>query len=56
MSYALQEMYQSENGISLRGDMVELRQSTQKMRTNLAKTLDSELEFHDPALMSYALH
>ena len=49
-------MYQSENGISLRGDMVELRQSTQKMRKNLAKTLDSELELHDPALMSYALH
>ena len=48
-------MYLSENSISLRGDMVELRQSTQKMRTNLAKTLDSELELHDPAFMSYAL-
>ena len=36
--------------------MVELRQSTHKMRTNLAKTLDSELELQDPALMSYALH
>ena len=49
-------MYQSVECISLRSDMVELRQSTQKMRTNLAKTLDSELELHDPALMSYALH
>ena len=26
------------------------------MRTDLAKTLDSELELHDPASMSYALH
>ena len=25
------------------------------MRTDLAKTLDSELELHDPAFMSYAL-
>ena len=49
-------MYQSVEGISLRRDMVELRQSTQKMRTNLAKTLDPLLELHDPALMSYALH
>ena len=49
-------MYQSVDGISLSRDMVELRQSNQKMRTNLAKTLDSDLELHDPALMSYALH
>ena len=49
-------MYQSVDGISLSRDMVELRHSTQKMRTNLAKTLDSELELHDPALISYALH
>ena len=49
-------MYQSVDGKSLRRDTVELRQSTQRMRTNLAKTLDSELELHDPALMSYALH
>ena len=49
-------MYQSVDSISLSRDMLELRQSTQKMRTNLAKTLDSELELHDPALMSYALH
>ena len=49
-------MYQSVEGISLIRDMVELRQSTQKIRTNVAKTLDSELELHDPALMSYALH
>ena len=49
-------MYQSVDGISLRREMVELTQSTQKIRTNLAKTLDSELEFHDPAFMSYALH
>ena len=49
-------MYQSVEGISLRRDMVELRQSTQKMRTDIAKTLDSELELHDPAFMSYALH
>ena len=49
-------MYQSLEGISLRRDMVEFGQSTQKMRTDLAKTLDSELELHDPAFMSYALH
>ena len=49
-------MYQSVEGMSLRRDMVELRQSTQNMRTDLAKTLDSELEQHDPAFMSYALH
>ena len=36
--------------------MVEFRQSTLKMRTDLVKTLDSELELHDPAFMSYALH
>ena len=36
--------------------MVELRQSTQKIRTDLAKTLDPLLELHDPAFMSYALH
>ena len=49
-------MYQSVEGISLRRDMVELRQFTQKMRTDLAKTLDSELELHYQAFMSYALH
>ena len=49
-------MYQSVEGISLRRDMAELRQSTQRMRTDLAKTLDSESELHDPAFMSYALH
>ena len=49
-------MYQLVGCISLRRDMVELRQSTQKMRTDLAKTLDSELELHEPAFMSYALH
>ena len=49
-------MYQSVEGISLRGDMVDFWLSTQRMRTVLAKTLDSELELHDPALMSYALH
>ena len=37
MSYALHKMYQSVEGISLRKDMVEFRQSTQKMRTDLAK-------------------
>ena len=36
--------------------MVEFRQSTQKMRTDLSKNLDSELELHDPAFISYALH
>ena len=36
--------------------MVELRQSTQKIRTDLAKNLDPLLELHDPAFMSYALH
>ena len=36
--------------------MVDLRQYTQKMHTDIAKTLDSELELHDPAFMSYALH
>ena len=56
MSYALHQMYQSVDGISLRRDMVELRQSPQKIRTDLAKTLDPLLELHDPAFMSYALH
>ena len=56
MSYALHYMYLSVDGISLRRDMVEMRLSTQKMRTKLAKTLDPELELHDPAFMSYALH
>ena len=36
--------------------MVEFRQSTQKMRMDLAKTLDSELEPHDPVVMRYALN
>ena len=36
--------------------MVELRQSTQKIRTDLAKKLDPLLELHDPAFMSYALY
>ena len=49
-------MYQSVEGLSLRGDIVEFRQSTPKMRTDLVKTLDPELELYDPALMSYALH
>ena len=49
-------MYQSVEGISLRGDMVEFRQSIQKMRSDLAKTLDQEFEPYDPAFMSYALH
>ena len=49
-------MYQSVEGISLRGDMVKFLQSTQKMRTDLAKTLDPELELYDLAFMSYALH
>ena len=49
-------MYQSVEGISLRRNMLELRQSTQKIRTVLAKTLDPLLELHDPAFMSYALH
>ena len=49
-------MYQSVEGISLRRDMVELTQSTQKMPPDIAKTLGSELELHDPAFMSYALH
>ena len=49
-------MYQSVESISHRRDMVEFRQCTQKILTDLAKTLDSELELHDPAFMSYALH
>ena len=49
-------MYQSLEGISLIRDMVEFGQSTQKMPTDLAKTLDSELELHELAFMSYALH
>ena len=36
--------------------MVEFRQSTQKMLTDLAKTLDAELELYDPVFMSYAIH
>ena len=35
---------------------MEFSQSTQKMRTDLAKTLDPELEPYDPVFMSYALH
>ena len=49
-------MYQSVECISLRRDMVELRQSTQKIRTDFAKKLDPLLELHNPAFMSYALH
>ena len=49
-------MYQSVEGISLRRGMVELRQSTQKIRTDLAKTLEPLLELHDPAFMIYAIH
>ena len=49
-------MYQSVEGISLSRDMVEFRQSTQKIRTDLAKTLDPLWDLHDPAFMSYALH
>ena len=49
-------MYQWVEGISLRRDMVELRQSTHKIRTDLAKTPDPWLEIHDPAFKSYALH
>ena len=56
MSYALHYMYQSVGCITLSWDMVEFRQYTQKMHTDIAKTLDSELELHDPAFMSYALH
>ena len=48
-------MYQWVEGISLRRDMVDLRQSTHKFRTDLAKTPDPYLEIHDPAFMSYAL-
>ena len=36
--------------------MVEFSQSTQRMRTDLAKTLDPELELYDLAVRSYALH
>ena len=36
--------------------MVEFWQSTQKMRRDLAKTLDPELELYDLAFRGYALH
>ena len=36
--------------------MVEFWQSTQKMRTDLAKTLDPELELYDLEVRGYALH
>ena len=36
--------------------MVEFWQSTQKMGTDLAMTLDPELELYDLAFRSYALH
>ena len=49
-------MYQSVEGLSLGRDMVEFWQSTQKMRRDLAKTLDPELELYDLAFRSYALH
>ena len=49
-------MYQSVEGLSLRGDIVEFSQSIPKMRTDLVKTLDPELELYDLASRSYALH
>ena len=49
-------MSQSVEGITLRGDMVELLQSTQKMRTDLRNTVDPELDLYDTAFMSYSLH
>ena len=49
-------MYQSVEGLSLRGDIVEFRQSTPKMRTDLVKTLDPEMELYDLAFRSYPLH
>ena len=49
-------MYQSVEGISLRRDMVELKQYTPQILSDLAKTLDLLLELHNPAFMSYALH
>ena len=36
--------------------MVEQRQSTQKMRMDLANTLRSDLDLYDPAFMSYRVH
>ena len=48
-------MYQSVEGIALRGDMVKLLQYTQKMRTNLRNTLEPELDLYDTAFMSYSL-
>ena len=36
--------------------MVELLQSTQKMRKDLRNTLDPELDLYDTAFMSYSLH
>ena len=36
--------------------MVEQRQSTQKMRMNLANTLRPDLELYDAAFMSYRVH
>ena len=49
-------MYQSVEGISLRRDMVELKQYPPQILSDLAKTLDPLLELHNPAFMSYALH
>ena len=36
--------------------MVEQRQSTQKMRMDLANTLITDLDLYDAALMSYGVH
>ena len=49
-------MLQSVEVITFRGDMMEFLQSTQKMRTEPANTLDHELELYDSAYLSYALH
>ena len=36
--------------------MVEQRQSTQRMRMDLANTLRSDLDLYDPEFMSYRVH
>ena len=54
MSYAWQ--YQLVEGITRRGDVVEICQYTQKMRKDQGNTLDPELKLYDAAFMSYAFH
>ena len=55
MSYALHNVYELLESITLKGNVVEFWQSTQKMRLLQMNTLDSELDLQPAAFMRYAL-